>query len=71
VYRSFFADEGLVALAPMLELSAEIGAALALKTVDAIHVATAIVAGCDALLTNDKGLRAPRQLRINQLADWR
>lgn len=73
LYRSFFADEGLISLAPIaapvLELSAEIGAALALKTVDAIHVATAIAVGCDALLTNDNGLRAPEGLRIDQLAE--
>ncbi|MBI1867414.1 MAG: type II toxin-antitoxin system VapC family toxin [Methylocystis sp.] len=75
LYRSFFADDELIALAPVtasiLDLSAQIGADYALKTIDAIHVASAIGLGCDALLTNDKGLRAPKQLAVNQLADWR
>ena len=34
---------------------------------DAIHVASAINAGCDILLTNDRRLRVPRQLELMHL----
>lgn len=35
-----------------------------LRTPDAIHIATAIEAGCDAFLTNDKGLKRVSEIRI-------
>ena len=38
-----------------------------LKTPDAIHVATAVEAGCAAFLTNDKALEAPRQIEMLKL----
>jgi predicted nucleic acid-binding protein len=40
-----------------------------LKTIDAIHLATAIVAGCDAFLTNDHIFRRVSELRILVLDD--
>jgi predicted nucleic acid-binding protein len=74
-YRAFFKDEELIALAPIvvpvLDLAAQVGADLGLKTVDAIHVASAMSAGCDALLTNDRGMRATEPLAIRQLSQWR
>ncbi|MDR6757460.1 putative nucleic acid-binding protein [Mycoplana sp. BE70] len=47
--------------------AAEIAAELKLKLPDAIHVATAIVAGCDAFLSNDRGIRAPAGIEIQHL----
>lgn len=47
--------------------SAEIAAELKLKLPDAIHVATAIVAGCDTFLSNDRGIRAPAGIEIQHL----
>ena len=38
-------------------------AAAKLNSLDAIHIATALDAGCDVLLTNDLRLRPPPQLR--------
>lgn len=47
--------------------AAAIGVALGMKLVDATHVATARAVGCDAILTNDEGMRAPQGLRIVRL----
>lgn len=35
-----------------------------LRTPDALHVATAIIAGCDAFLTNDFGLKQVREVQV-------
>ena len=40
-----------------------------LKTPDAIHVATAVEAGCGAFLTNDKALKAPQQIEMLKMRD--
>ncbi len=42
--------------------AAELRATLGLRTPDAIQVATALISGADALITNDKRLRVPAQL---------
>lgn len=38
-----------------------------LKTPDAIHIATALEAGCSVFLTGDRAIRAPASLRIVQI----
>ena len=35
-----------------------------LKTPDAIHMASAVASGCAAFLTNDKLLKAPKEIRV-------
>ena len=35
-----------------------------LKTPDALHIGSALVAGCDAFITNDSGLRRVTDLRV-------
>ncbi len=47
-------------------LRAEFG----LKTPDALHVATAIRQGCDAFLTNDRGIRTPQSIERFVLSEW-
>lgn len=42
------------------ENAAAIGVTLGMKLVDATHVATARAVGCDAILTNDDGMSAPK-----------
>jgi len=44
-------------------------AALNISTPDAIHMATAIEAGCDIFLTNDRRLRAPPEMQLVQFSD--
>lgn len=53
----------------LFEYAAYVGASLSLKLIDAIHVASATIFECDAFLTNDRGIRAPENLRIIQLQD--
>lgn len=70
-YREILSDTAIFRLVPVdrgiLEAAAKLGAQYRLKLVDAIHVATAVAAGCDAFITNDKGIRAGESLRIIQL----
>jgi len=40
-----------------------------LRTPDALHVASAVLAGCSALLTNDLGLKRVQELRVLVLSD--
>lgn len=46
------------------EVAADIRARYNLRTPDALHVATAIVAGCDAFLTNDAAIQKVTELRV-------
>jgi predicted nucleic acid-binding protein len=46
------------------EIAADLRARYNLRTPDALHVATAIDAGCDAFLTNDLGLKRVKELMI-------
>jgi predicted nucleic acid-binding protein len=49
--------------------AAELRAKYNLKTPDALHVASAITSGCDALLTNDNGLKRVTEATILILDD--
>jgi predicted nucleic acid-binding protein len=51
------------------EKAAELRAAHNLKTPDALQVAAAIIAGCDAFLTNDARLSRVTELRVLVLDD--
>lgn len=53
----------------IITASARLGADARMKLPDAIHVATAIAAGCEVFLTNDRGIRAPAPLRVLLLCD--
>lgn len=59
----------LVDLDPAIAVrSAELRARYGLKTPDAVQLATAMVAGCDAFLTNDSDLSRVSEIRVIQLA---
>ena len=49
--------------------AASIRARYSLRTPDAIHVATAIKSGCDAILTNDRDFRRVQDLNVLVLDD--
>lgn len=49
--------------------SARLRATTGSKLPDAIHVATAISAGCSAVVTEDRGIRAPAGLRLVRVSE--
>ena len=49
---------------PILIEAARQRAALRLRMPDAIHVATAVTAGCDVFLTNDSRLKLPPHVSL-------
>jgi predicted nucleic acid-binding protein len=51
------------------ERGAELRARHSLRTPDALQVATGLVAGCEAFLTNDRGLQRVTELRVLVLDD--
>jgi predicted nucleic acid-binding protein len=53
----------------ILRLSARLRAQTKARLPDAIHVATAMQAACDALLSEDVSLRAPQHIRVLRLSD--
>jgi len=67
-YRNILLHSGGFELLPVTaqiaESAAELRARYNLRTPDALHVATAIAAGCDALLTNDAGVRRVAEITI-------
>ena len=70
-YDAFFAslDGGLLGLnAAVFEKATDLRARLNLRTPDALHVAVAIVCGCDAFLTNDQTLQRCTEIRVETLA---
>ncbi len=50
--------------------AARLGAHYRLKTLDAIHLASATLAGCQALLTKDSGFRTTKNVHIIQLTEF-
>ncbi len=51
------------------ELAARLRARYNLRTPDAIHIASAIDAGCDAFLTNDTGIKRVSEIKVLILDD--
>jgi len=70
-YRDFFNHFPNLAVVPfdadIAELAADLRAKHALRTPDAIHVATAIRSGASAFVTNDARLRVPGGIAIKAL----
>jgi predicted nucleic acid-binding protein len=73
VYRHLLqqsTDLQLVAVSELvLEQAATLRAGSGLKTPDAIHAASALVAGCTQLITNDPAFRRLPQLTVVVLND--
>ena len=69
-FRALLAQGGMIAVVPVGRGVIEAAAALAAETrmalADCIHVATAVQAGCDVFVSNDRGLVLP-----SQMESWR
>lgn len=74
-YRELFEDTENITLVPVNQAIAEQAAKLRaiynLKTPDALQIATAIETGCDAFLTNDKGLKRIVELSVLILEEFK
>jgi predicted nucleic acid-binding protein len=72
-YRDLLSNGAIVELvgadAVLSKYAALAGSVFSLKLIDSIHVASAVIAECDAFLTNDKRIRGPEALGIIQLSD--
>ncbi len=70
-YRALFKSGSGLIMCPVdqaiLDRAAQSGPRLGLKLLDAIHVATAHYAECDAFLTNDRGIRKALGLNVIHL----
>ena len=67
-YRTMFFHTKGIAIgditAPIGNVAADLRARYNLRTPDALHIATAIDAGCDAFLTNDLGLKRVIEIKV-------
>jgi len=65
-------DKAFICLAALtrsiIKRAAYLGSELNMKLVDAIHIATAEALGCDVVLTNDRGIRAPAGIELRYLS---
>ena len=68
LYRQFIEESGAFELIPTsrdIYIHASLmRAQFGLKTPDAIHMASAVASGCTAFLSNDKLLKAPKEIRV-------
>ncbi len=55
--------------APIAESAARLRARYDLRTPDALHLAAAVETGCDAFLTNDRGITRVKEVRVLVLDD--
>ena len=73
VYTDALNDKRLLTLQPVayqtLMDAAFARAKTGMKLPDAIHVATAVQGGCDVFLTNDKGIKTPKRLKLVSLEE--
>ena len=73
VYTDALNDKRLLTLQPVayqtLMDAAFARAETGMKLPDAIHVATAVQSSCDVFLTNDKGIKTPKSLKLMSLEE--
>ena len=72
-YRDILVNSGAYTLvsitATIADSAADLRARYNLRTPDALHVAAAIQTGCDAMLTNDSGIKRVQELAILVIDD--
>ncbi|HXH21548.1 MAG TPA: PIN domain-containing protein [Dehalococcoidia bacterium] len=74
IYREFLLETDRVTTMPVTteiaQRAAQLRATYGLRTADAIVAATAMVAGCDAVLTNDEDLKALESIKVIYVNDF-
>lgn len=70
-FKTFFSDDEFITVLPhtkkVFELAAELSPKRGMKLIDALHYATAILAGCKFILTNDQGFKSNDHVEVIQL----
>jgi predicted nucleic acid-binding protein len=70
-FKTFFGDEEFITVLPhtkkVFELAAELSPKRGMKLIDALHYATAALAGCRFMLTNDLGFKSSEGLEVIHL----
>ena len=73
-FQAFFAQEDFLSILPhdskAFDFAAKIAGTKGMKLVDSLHMATALQAGCDFLITHDKGIKPVDGIKIVQLSSF-
>ncbi|MFU8790099.1 MAG: type II toxin-antitoxin system VapC family toxin [Methylobacter sp.] len=72
--KAFFMRENFLQILPhnsaLFDTASRLRAETGMKLIDSLHCATALQAGCEFLITNDKGIRSNGTLEVILLNDW-
>lgn len=72
-FKSFFGNDEFITVLPhttkVFELAAELSPKRGMKLIDALHYATAVIAGCSFILTNDAGFTSSGEIEVIYLQD--
>lgn len=72
-FKAFFANDEFLTVLPhttkVFELAAELSPKHGMKLIDALHYATAALAGCSFILTNDAGFTSKGEIEVIYLQD--
>jgi predicted nucleic acid-binding protein len=72
-FKEFFNNEEFITVLPhtkkAFELAAELAPKRAMRLIDALHYATAALAGCKFILTNDRGFASSESIEVIHLGD--
>lgn len=72
-FKSFFGNDEFITVLPhttkIFELAAELSPKRGMKLIDALHYATAVIAGCTFILTNDAGFTSSGEVEVIYLQD--
>jgi predicted nucleic acid-binding protein len=72
-FKEFFNNDEFITVLPhtkkVFELAAELSPKRGMKLIDALHYATAALAGCKFILTNDQGFTSSESMEVILLDD--
>jgi predicted nucleic acid-binding protein len=72
-FKEFFSNDEFITVLPhtkkVFELAAELSPKRGMKLIDALHFATAALAGCKFILTNDQGFTSSESMEVILLDD--